>query len=414
MRPIDSTPAEPLFMLHSTSFLYDSANGSPQPGRLMYHAARMATRCLRLLSVLAALLCVAATAPRALDIYFIDVEGGQSTLIVTPDGESMLIDTGYGPRAARGALPPVSGGRDAGRILAAAREAGIERIDYLLITHFHPDHVGGVPELASRIPIGTFIDYGSPLGSDRMTAGGFRNYEPVRATGRRHIEARPGERLPLKDVEVDVVSSGGLLTPRPIGGDNAVNSACTNLEDHPEDGTENYRSVGVVLRFGAFRFLDLGDLSGNTLTRLACPRDLLGQMSVYLIAHHGDYDSNVPALYAALRPRVAIMNNGVTRGGSPDAFQTLHAQPAIEDLWQLHRSENAGAVNSAETLIANVDDGTMTAHYLKLTAFPDGSFTVMNSRNGFMKTYSKRRPPILLTTRDQRERLQNSPDRARN
>ena len=345
---------------------------------------------LALLLLLLIALAPARAATRALEIYFIDVEGGQATLLVTPTGESMLIDTGYGPRGARGAIPAVPNGRDAGRILAAIREAGVERIDYLLITHFHPDHVGGLPELASKIPIGAFIDYGMPLGTDRMAANGFRNYEPVRLTGR-HIQARAGDRLPLKGIDADIVSSDGTLIARAIGDGGETNSACTSLENHPEDGTENFRSVGVMFRYGAFRFLDLGDLSGNTLTRLACPKNLLGRVSAYLIAHHGDYDSNVPALYAALRPRVAIMNNGVTRGGSPDAFQTLRAQPAIEDLWQLHFSQNPGALNAEDRFIANVDDGSMTSFALRLTAYEDGSFRIINARTGFTKTYGKKR-----------------------
>jgi hypothetical protein len=269
--------------------------------------------------------------------------------------------------------------------MAATREAGIDHIDYLLVTHYHPDHVGGVPDLASRIPIGTFIDYGPPLGFDRMTTGGFRAYEPVRNQAR-HIEPQPGDRLPLKGLAATVVSAGGTILSSPLPGGGQANDACGTVEDQPEDGTENYRSIGVMLQFGAFRFLDLGDLSGNTLPTLVCPRNLLGQADVYLIAHHGDYDSNSPALLAALRPRVAIMNNGVTRGGSPDAFKTLHAQEGLDDLWQLHQSQNPGAQNSPDDLIANLDDG-LTSYWITLTANDDGSFRVVNSRTGFSKSY---------------------------
>ncbi len=361
------------------------------------------------------------SAAKTLDIYFIDVEGGQSTLIVTPAGQSMLIDAGYGPRgggrggppgaptapapdAPAGEAPAVSPaassvtpareaagtalteapGRDATRIMAAMHEAGLGRLDYVLVTHFHPDHVGGVPEVASRIPVGTFIDYGTPLGFDRMTAGGFRNYEPVRAKAL-HIEARAGDRLPLAGLDADIVSSGGALLEKPLGGGGDINTACTMLEDHPEDGTENFRSVGVMFRFGRFRFLNLGDLSGNTLTRLACPKDLLGRVSVYLVAHHGDYDSNIPALYGALRPQVAIMNNGIAKGGSPDAFKTLQARPGM-DLWQLHASRNRGARNAPEEFLANVDDG-ITSYSLRLSANADGSFRIVNGRTGFSKSY---------------------------
>jgi beta-lactamase superfamily II metal-dependent hydrolase len=343
-------------------------------------------------AVLVLLLSLTSQAGRDLAIYFIDVEGGQSTLVVTPAGESLLIDTGYAIRGQRGAPPPPPGatiGRDAQRILDTIKEAGLERIDYLLITHFHSDHAGGVPELANRIPIETFIDYGDPLGFDRLTAASFRAYEPVRAAAPRHVEAHVGDRIPLKGLEVDVVSSGGTLISKPVG-DGETNSACVNVEDQPEDGTENFRSVGVLLRFGNFRFLDLGDLSGNTLTKLACPKNMLGHVSAYLIAHHGDYDTSVPALYAALRPRVAIMDNGANRGGSPAAFTAVRSTPGI-DLWQLHASNAAGPANAPDDFIANVDDGTMTAFALKLTASENGSFQVINPRTKFVKTYQKSR-----------------------
>lgn len=329
-------------------------------------------------AVLLLLFAVLASAARTLDIFFIDVEGGQATLMVTPAGESLLIDAGYGGRG---------GGRDPARILEVMREAHIERLDYLLITHFHPDHAGGVPELVSKVPIGTFIDYGDPLGFDRMTTGSFRGYEPIRSQGR-HIQPQPGDLLPLKGVEARVVSAGGALISKPLDGGGETNDACVDVEDHPEDGTENFRSLGVMFRFGRFRFFDPGDLSGNTLTRTVCPKNLLGTASVYLIAHHGDYDTNVPALYAALRPRVAIMNNGVRKGGSPSAFKTLRAAPGLEDFWQLHESRNPGAVNAPSSFIANTDEGE-TAYWIKLTATDDGSFQIANARTGFSKTYSQ-------------------------
>jgi len=238
--------------------------------------------------------------------------------------------------------------------------------------------------------IGTFIDYGMPLGTDRMTTRGFQAYGPVRGE-HPHIVPRPGDLLPLEGIQATVVSAGGTLLTTPLAGGGQANAACAGAEDHSEDGTENFRSVGVKLQFGSFRFLSLGDLSGNTLTRLVCPTNLLGGADVYLVAHHGEYDTNVPALYAALQPRVAIMNNGVTKGGSPDAFRILHALPDLEDLWQLHASRNPRSVNSPEELIANVDDGT-TGYTIRLTAFADGSYRIVNGRNGFSKTYPPRRP----------------------
>lgn len=335
---------------------------------------------MRWAALVSALLLLAA-APHAadtLECYFIDVEGGQSTLIVTPAGESLLIDAGYAAREGR---------RDADRIVAAARFAGLDHIDYLLVTHFHPDHVGGVPELAAQLPIGTFIDYGEPLGTDRMTGRGFAAYAPLRAQGR-HLRPRPGDRLPLTGVEVTVVSSDGQVLPSALpGGGQPNETACATVEDQPDDGTENYRSVGVLVRFGAFSLLDVGDLSGNTLATLACPRNLLGHVEAYVVPHHGDYDTNIPALVSALRPRVAIMNNGVHRGGAPEAFRTLHGQPGLEDLWQLHLSHNPGAENSTDALVANVDDGA-SAFWLSLSADAGGGFRVTNNRNGFSRRYN--------------------------
>jgi competence protein ComEC len=320
------------------------------------------------------LMLAGSASARNLEIFFIDVEGGQSTLIVTPAGQSLLIDAGYGGREAR----------DAGRIMAAAREAGIDHIDYLLITHFHNDHVGGVAELADRIPILRFVDYGSPLGTDRMATNGFRVYEPVRGENL-HLTPGAGDRLPLEGIDLDFLSAAGVLLSKPLPGGGQANAGCATLEDQVEDGTENFRSIGVRLQFGAFRFVDLGDLSGNTLGNLVCPMNLLGEASVYLIAHHGNYDSNVPAVLTALRPQVAIMNNGPTKGGDSDSFKTLHAQPDM-DLWQLHESRNPGAQNAPDPFIANVDDG-ITAYWLKLTAHDDGSFELLNSRTAFHKRY---------------------------
>jgi beta-lactamase superfamily II metal-dependent hydrolase len=332
--------------------------------------------------VLALLLLTPTTlAARSLDIYFIDVEGGQATLIVTPAGESLLIDAGYARDS-----------RDPDRILAAVRDAGLERLDFLLVTHFHSDHVGGVPELAARIPIGTFIDYGDPLGTiygaDRMTVRNFELYEAVR-NGRLHLKPQPGERLPLAGVDATVVSSGGTLLSTPLPGGGQPNAACESLEQHPEDGTENFRSLGIVLRYGAFRFLDVGDLSGDTLPKLFCPENLIGEVSVYLIAHHGNYDSDAAVVYAALNPRVAVLNNGRTKGGDPSTFKTVRSRLSV-DLWQLHASARPQVQNSEDDFIANLDDPDQECegHWIKLTASEDGSFRVTNGRTGQSRTYT--------------------------
>ena len=316
---------------------------------------------------------------KTLDVFFIDVEGGQSTLIVTPAGQSLLIDAGYAGR----------GERDLNRVLDAAREAHVERIDYLLITHFHPDHVGGVAALAARIPIGTFIDYGSPLGTplgpDMMASRSFPPYENARGESH-HLQPKPGDRLPIDGVEATVVSAAGEVIPTPLAGAGQENAACGEASHDGADGTENYRSIGVRIRYGEFTFLDLGDLSGEPLLKLVCPRNAIGSATVYLIAHHGNYDTSIPAVYAALRPRVAIMNNGPSKGGDPSAFQAARRSPGLEDLWQLHVARSADALNSNPDLVANIDDGS-DGHWIKLSATDDGSFAIENGRTGVTKTY---------------------------
>jgi len=331
----------------------------------------------RILTVLAAAAVAAAAAPLPLTIYFIDVEGGQATLVVTPNRQSMLIDTGYAGL----------GDRDPQRIMAAARDAGISRLDVLLITHFHGDHDGGAPSIAKSLPISTFVDYGTPVQTGDSVTQPFQAYAEVRRSGK-HVVAKAGERLPLTGVDVRIVSAAGTTLSRPLDGAGRPNPACSGLTRMEDDATENARSTGVLLTLGQFRFLDLGDLAGNTLAQLACPNDLIGRVDVYLVPHHGNADANVPAVTAALRPRVAIVNNGVTKGAAPEMLAALHGLRGV-DVWQLHRSANDGAGNSPDAVIANVDDGK-TAYWIKLTATADGAFTVNNGRTGVSRRYAPR------------------------
>jgi hypothetical protein len=134
--------------------------------------------------------------------------------------------------------------------------------------------------------------------------------------------------------------------------------------------------------------VDLGDLTWNKEFSLACPANLIGTVDLYLTTHHGLDQSNNPALVHALHPRVAIMNNGARKGGSPAAWQTVHSSPGLQDLWQLHYSvEGAAANNVSEQFIANPDEKSDAAHYIKVSADPNGVFTVTNSRNSLTKTY---------------------------
>ena len=339
-------------------------------------------------SALAIFLAVASLAgaagPKTLDIYFIDVEGGQSTLLVMPDGQSMLIDTGY----------PDNGGRDPDRIMAAVGDARLSRLDYLLITHFHEDHVGGAAELARRIPIDTFVDYGAPVQTASEVVATFNAYEAVRRT-RPHLVAAPGDRLPLRggDVEVNVVAADGARLSAPLDGGGQPNPGCPDFERRQINRTENPRSIAVRVRFGDFRFLDPGDLDSNTLGDLVCPVNLIGQVDAYLVAHHGSSDTNVPVVLPALRPRVAVINNGEYKGGSASWLETLRAAPGIDGgVWQLHRSLGDGAeYNFPDAFIANLGGHAGDAGaWIKLSASKDGAFTVTNGRTGETRAYSQR------------------------
>ena len=341
----------------------------------------------------------ATAGPGVLSIYFIDVEGGQSTLIVTPERQSLLIDTGWAGDGSGFTPGDPRAARDANRIVAAAHDAGIDRIDYLLITHFHPDHDGGVSELAQLMPIGVFIDHGAPhpeTGSNVPEApAAFAAYEKVRAAGTGHLTPQPGARLPISGVETTVVSSAGATLARPLPGAGRANALCQAQAPAPRDPYENPRSTGVLIRYGAFRFLDVGDLSGAPLYALACPRDLIGAVDVYLVAHHGGPDVADPATFAAFRPRVAVMNNGQTKGGARVTYQALHQVPGLEDVWQLHRSADAADANFGDAYVANLDESS--AYWLKLTARRDGSFRVENPRTGVRHDYGA--PPLRARSR---------------
>jgi len=326
-----------------------------------------------ILAVLASLLVAAigTIAAGTLDIYFIDVDGGQSTLVVTPAGQSMLIDAGWSG----------NGNRDPDRIAAVAKAAGVTRLDYLLITHFHEDHMGGAAEVVKRLPVRTFVDYGSPVEKDEFALKSFTAYASVRTAGAQ-VHPKPGDRLPLNGVTIEVASAGGSLITTPLSGGGQPNTACKPAGDAKKgQASENQQSIGIRLTFGRFSFLDLGDLYGRSLNALVCPVNLLGRVDAFLVSHHGNDDSSSPAVPAAIRPRVAILNNGPRKGGDPEAFDTLRQAPGIEGVWQLHRTRNEGAQNFPDSFIANVDDGDKDAgHWIRLSASEDGSFTVTNGR----------------------------------
>jgi len=318
---------------------------------------------------------------RNLEIYWIDVEGGGATLVVTPAGESLLIDTGN----------PVADDRDAKRINAATQQAGLKKIDYLLITHYHSDHVGGAPALAKMIPIEKFLDHGDSV--EKGSAGGARLWEAYlkMADGKRTI-VKPGDKIPLKGVDVLVVSSNGEVLAKPIDG-GGPNPLCQGAQQKPPDQTENQRSAGILLTYGRFKFLDMGDLTWDK--ELACPVNRLGTVTVYQVTHHGFFGgfSGAPAHVWAIKPQVAVVNNGPRKGLSPEsAYETIAKIPGLEGIWQGHLSLAVDKDhNTSENMIANLEDtAECKGNWLKASVAANGDFTLTNGRNGFSKAYRTR------------------------
>lgn len=315
-------------------------------------------------------------AAKDLNIYFVDVEGGQATVIVAPSGESMVVDTGW----------LGYGGRDAQRIAEVAKHAHLKKIDYVLITHYHLDHVGGAFALTERIPVGTFIDHGPDTETGKGPSELDAVYQKALANSK-HMVVKPGDSIPLKGVDIKVVEANGEHIAAPLPGAGQPNPACSAATKKEADPTENARSVGFLLTYNSFRFVDLGDLTWNKELGLACPNNLIGHVDVYLATHHGVDLSNSPAIVTALHPTVAIMNNGAKKGGSPSAWKVIRSSPGLKDIWQLHFAvAGAKETNAPDTFIANLDP-QCEGKYIQLTVQPDGTYTVYNSRNKFSQTY---------------------------
>ncbi len=360
-----------------------------------------------------------------LDIYYIDTEGGQSTLFVSPSKQTVLVDTGF------------PGGRDAERIMQAVKDSGASQIDYLLITHYHGDHVGGFVDLAKRVPIVHYIDHGPTVETVNVPPAKSAYDAAAKEAGAAHVIATVGYRLPIDGLKWTIVSSAGnLLSTDIVGapGAGSTNPYCAGFKAKDiQAAPENSQSVGSLIEYGKFRTIDLGDLLWNQEASLMCPTNHIGTIDVMLTSHHGMSWSGSAVLVYALRPRVVIMNNGISKGGEVESFETLEASPGLENLWQLHWSANALLEhNVASKFIANVEDPQLAAaiiahppvpvvsalgpvatpnpqvpaapkppplndpahspaFWLKLTARSDGTFSVTNSRNGFTKTYQELR-----------------------
>ncbi len=318
----------------------------------------------------------------ALQVYFIDVEGGQATLFVTPDRRSLLVDTGW----------PGHGGRDAARVQEAMRLAGLQLLDDVLITHYHDDHVGGAPALAKKVPIGLFLDHG-PNREDFAPekTGPLDAYNGLVAKKYPRRSLRVGDKVPGFP-EATVVSSDGNVLAAPLVGAGAANPACP-ANPEQADQTENARSLGFALQWGQARILDLGDLTRDKEQALECPNDRVGAVNLLVVSHHGWSQSSSPELLRAIRPVVAVMDNGQVKGGSTAVFQTLKDLPNPPALYQLHHSNEAGPLNAPEAQIANLQgtaQGPDPGYLLRATVTPSGEVSLWNSRTGAVQQYPVR------------------------
>jgi competence protein ComEC len=338
---------------------------------------------------------------KTLDIYVVDVEGGNAVLFAAPSGESVLVDTGNG---GDGAV------RDAGRIMAAVKDAGVQQIDHLIITHYHNDHIGGLSELANHIAIKEFIDHGANIQPGPNIDPVLERYAQLYAKGK-HTVAKPGDKISVPGLDWRIVAAGGEVLKTPLPGAGGPNPYCANFQPVNVAKTEDDQSVGSFITFGRFRTVILGDLTLNRQFDLMCPNNRLGSVDLDLLARHGNVNADL--LLYPLHPRAAIMNNGTRKGGPPEAMKLFFGSPGLDDVWQMHFSMLSGQEYTVPGMfIANLLDepqATMpiapfapppqgqqappapqhngTAYYFKVSAQQDGTFTVTNARNGFSKTY---------------------------
>jgi beta-lactamase superfamily II metal-dependent hydrolase len=306
-------------------------------------------------------------------IYWIDVEGGAATLLIAPNGEVVVVDAGN------------PGARDAQRIADVLQgELQVDAIDHMIVTHYHGDHVGGLPVLAGLLPIKKYYDHGATV----QPSGSFDDYLELAGDDRTLLEA--GDVLSFGDLTLNFVTGAGKVIDPPLSGV-LPNPLCpSNVTKDMDGGAENGQSLGFVARFGAFDFLDLGDLTWDIEQLLMCPSNRVGVVDLFQVNHHGQDFSNSPQLVHAVAPTVAVMNNGATKGGHVEVFETLQASPGLQDVWAVHEAtQNDALHNAAPDLIAN-PAGNDAAHYLKAVIKADGSYTVTNGRNAFSRSYVSR------------------------
>jgi competence protein ComEC len=344
--------------------------------------------------IAAAITGAAAAQNNAMRIYWIDAEGGAATLFVAPSGESMLFDTGF-----------KVGDRDAKRIYATAQKAGLKQIDYVVISHWHEDHEGGLAALSKMIPMGHFYDHGNGV----EVVDHVRLDDYMRVAGARRTIVKPGDTIPLRGVQVQVVSAEGPTIAKAING-GGPNPLCTNAPQMSPAGPENQRMVGLLITYGKFKLLSLADLDWQKEMELACPINKVGQVTMYTVSRHGGLDdSGAPAFIGAIRPQVMVMNNGPKKGlGQTDdrakpivmpnaapyeknSYLRLAKNPGVEGIWQLHLSliDQDPAHNTSRDMIANFEDtADCKGNGISATVAADGKFTITNGRNGFSKSYT--------------------------
>ena len=345
-----------------------------------------------LILMTAALWVISVQAEKTLNIYWVDVEGGAATLIVTPAGQSILIDTGN------------PGTRDADRIhKVATGQAKLKKIDFLITTHFHGDHFGGAAPLSQLMPIGTVYDNGIPVRNpdrnrqDPAFVLKVKPYKTMKVDGR--VIVKPGATLSLKQVagtakvNLTFVAAARKFITAPKGV--KKNPLAGTVPSIKEDLSDNANSVASLITLGGFRFLDCGDLTWNMEAKLVEPVNRIGTVDVYQVNHHGLASSNNPILVKSVAPTVSVMNNGHTKGCSPGTFAALTGTKSIQAMYQVHRNlrEDGNKNNTGNDYIANLTGpGECKAFALKMTVAADGkSYTISNPRNGHKRTFKTRK-----------------------
>ena len=320
----------------------------------------------------------------SLEIYFIDVEGGAATLMVTPEGESVLIDSGY----------PDNQGRDLDRIIHVAKDVeGLTQIDHAVVSHWHLDHFGNHAALKAKFGIGTFWDRGIPdeLAEDPQYPDRIAAYRAASQNASQSLHV--GNSLPLNSgktpLTVRVMTSGREV----VTGEGAVNPFADRHQAQPDDPTDNSASLSLLFGFGSFRFLTCGDLTWNTEAKLVTPRNPVGKVDLFMVTHHGLPVSNNPAMVLAIDPVVAVMCNGPKKGGAEQTMQTLKEVQSLKDWFQLHRNVDLDpAVQTPADFIANTaPTADCKGEWVKATVAPDGkSYTVQIGSDGTKHLYETR------------------------